>query len=58
MAKGTVTQDDLLSTIQMLATALEASIKGHPVPNAAHCFAAAEQFTAGTDFEFQRNLAR
>lgn len=55
--EGTETREEkLLGAIQMLATALENSLKGHPVRNAPHCFAAAEELTAGTEYEFRRNL--
>lgn len=44
--------------IQLLATALEASFKGQPVRNGPHCFAYAEQLTAGSPYAFTRNAAK
>jgi hypothetical protein len=55
-AKEFTSQDELLGAIQMLARALENSLKGLPVRNGPHCFAAAETLTAGTEYEFQRNF--
>lgn len=49
-------EEELLGAIQMLATALQDSLKGNPVRNAPHCFAAAETLTAGTDYEFRTNF--
>lgn len=48
-------EEELTEAIQQLATALENSLKGHPVRNAVHVFAAAEQLTEDTDYEFVRN---
>lgn len=58
MPNHNTTQEDLLGTIQMLATALEHSIKGQPVRNAPHCFAAAERYTEGTQYEFRLHTSR
>jgi hypothetical protein len=46
-------QEELIATIQLLASALKTAINGHPVRNAPHCFGAAEKFTKGTEYEFR-----
>jgi len=55
MPDKSITEDDLMGAVQLLADALKASIQGKPVPNAAHCFNLAEGLTAGTEFEFKRH---
>lgn len=46
-------QEELVATIQLLASALQTAINGHPVRNAPHCFSAAEKYTKGTEYEFR-----
>jgi|GEM_PF-5465202 len=47
-------EDELLATIQQLASALQNALAQRPVGNAVVCFAAAEAMTRGTKYEFVR----
>lgn len=47
-------EEEYQEAIWKLARALELSLMGFPVRNAPHCFAAAENLTQGTKYEYRQ----